>query len=544
MTGQDLATIDAAVKAALARDDVAEAIHLALDALDRDMVTPLFLNLAAHDHEQKGRYREALSLLDMALMLNPRDPFVLGARGDCLSKSGRVAEALAAYEAAIAIWPEFPRGHHGRGLALSVLGDADGAQVAQTRAAALDPSFPDPLGALAALCLQAGDLMAARNYAMQALSLDSGQPTAALTLAMIDLREGRDADAAKGARVLLAKANLSLLHEASAQRLLADALDALEDPQGAIEAYQAANLALRRVYVADAQAAGLEFGVELADRLISFVQEAKAKPWTPVLGDDSAKSPPRVHVFLLGFPRSGTTLLEQVLASHPDVVALEERPTLDPVLDDFFGDTAALDRLMAMDHAVANRQRTDYWRRVAEFGIHAEGKVFIDKVPLNTLYQPLIAKLFPDARIILAQRDPRDVVVSCFRRRFQPNRLVIEYTDLTRTAQFYDRVMQVAELYRAWLPLPVHVHRHESLIDAFDTETQALCAFLDLDWRASMRDFVLTAERRDIRTPSADQVRRGIYREGMGQWRRYREALTEVLPILQPWVEQFGYDAV
>ncbi len=517
----------------------------AVDVADRAIAaganTPLLLNLCAHGLQLAGRYVEAIERIGQALRTAPNDPFLLNTLGGACSKSGRPRDALEAFDAAIAARPDFAPAHHGRGLALSALGERVAARTAQHVATRLDPRFAEPLGALAAMAVEDEDPADARSYALRALALDPHQPAASLSLASLDLRDGAFERVTARARSLLAHGNLTLLHEGAAQRLLADALDGLARPAEAMTAYLAANAAFRRVHMTGVEAAGLELGVELCERLLQWFTAAAAEWAAPPASREAAGGGARRHVFLVGFPRSGTTLLQQVLASHPEVVSLEERPTLDPVLTTYFSDDAALRRLETLDGDAAARERTDYWQRVARFGVDPAGKVFVDKMPLDTIYLPLIAKLFPDATVILALRDPRDVVLSCFRRRFRPNTLVVEFTDLARTARFYDGVMRLAALYTERLPLPVHLHRHESLIEDFDGETRRLCGFLDLPWQEALRNFAETARRRPILTPSASQVRRGLNRDGMGHWRAYRNELDAIRPIIQPWVVAYGY---
>jgi hypothetical protein len=240
--------------------------------------------------------------------------------------------------------------------------------------------------------------------------------------------------------------------------------------------------------------------------------------------------------------RSGTTLLEQVLASHPHVVALEEQPLLRAMGPPFFKDAAGLDRLSRLSAEEADALRADYWRRVRGFGAEPAGRVFVDKNPLDAIWLPLVAKLFPGAKVLFARRDPRDVVISSFRHQFAVNALTCAFTGLERTAEFYGEVMRLAEVYATRLSIDTYIHRHEDLVNDFDTEVRAICAFLGLEWTDAMRDFAETAKRRDIRTPSADQVRRGLSRDGLGRWRRFGPAVDPIMPILDPWVQAFGYN--
>ena len=188
------------------------------------------------------------------------------------------------------------------------------------------------------------------------------------------------------------------------------------------------------------------------------------------------------------------------------------------------------------------RYRTLYWRNVArEAGEAPAGRVVVDQTPLNTIHLPLIARLFPGAIIVFALRDPRDVVLSCFRRLFALNRYVYEFLSLSRTAQFYDATMQIAELAREKLPLNFHHLRNEDLVADFETRTRALCAAIGLDWDPAMAGFAGDSRARAVATPSATQIARGISAEGIGKWRHYEKEMAKVLPPLQPWVRRFGY---
>jgi Flp pilus assembly protein TadD len=518
--------------------DVPAAVRLAQQAHAEGLEHPSVLNLVAYQLELDGKLDEALALLHRAFELDRSDHFILNSIGVIHAKAERPFEALRAFDAALAIDPDMAPAHNGRGLALQALGDVEAALLAHKRAASLAPDFADPLGALAAVAAERKEWAEARTLAEKALALDPGQPAAAMAMATIELNDGEAAAAEARMRKLIAAGGLAPLNLAGAYNIQADALEALDQPQEAMAAYIAANDQTRAIQVA--ALTGAELGVDMAHRLIDYFGKASAEDWRPI--PESEQPGGEIgHVFLVGFARSGTTLLEQVLASHAKFVALEEKHTVDDAILEFFPNAESLDRLAALDEAGAKHWRDLYWANVRRFGVEPEGKVFVDKLPLHTVYLPVIGKLFPRAKILLARRDPRDVVVSCFRRRFRPNPLVVEFTDLQRTAELYASAMRLADIYRPLLAQPVHVHRHEDLVEDLDAETQAICDFIGVEWDENMRNFVETANKRDIRTPSAQQVRRGLYREGMGQWRRYGATIDPIKPILAPIVEAFGY---
>jgi hypothetical protein len=271
-------------------------------------------------------------------------------------------------------------------------------------------------------------------------------------------------------------------------------------------------------------------------RLAEYFRHADANAWR-------GTAPPgeRTHVFLVGFPRSGTTLLGQVLASHPDVQTMEERTCLMDSAAEFFGSDSGLDRLAGLSEAELEAWRARYWQRVAESGMVPSRPVFVDKMPLNAVFLPLIARLFPHARILIALRDPRDVVLSCFRRRFAMNAGMYEFTRLDSTAAYYGAVMRLMKVYSEKLALQTFDARHEALVGDFAGEGQRLCAFLGLDYRHEMTGFSKRARTQNIDTPSSAQVARGLSEAGVAQWRRYARELEPVLPMLAPFVAQFGY---
>ena len=122
------------------------------------------------------------------------------------------------------------------------------------------------------------------------------------------------------------------------------------------------------------------------------------------------------------------------------------------------------------------------------------------------------------------------------------NESMYQLLTLDGAAAYYDAVMRLSEVYREVLNLPRHEVRYESLVEDFETTVRAACDFIGLEWDASMLEFAARARTRGISTPSAAQVARGLNREGQGAWRRYRDQMAPVLPLLEPWVERFGYE--
>jgi tetratricopeptide (TPR) repeat protein len=429
--------------------------------------------------------------------------------------------------------------YHLAGLALELMGDDTAALASYGHAIALNPGAAAPFGAMALLSLGMRDEAGAQACAHKALELDPAEPAASLTLARLEIQHGKAQDAV--ARLISRRPLTAPTQEAMAHRALGDALDAMGRPGEAFAEYATSAAVFRRQFAAACAGPQPLAGLDLCRALAYGYRGADDDLWRPVAaGEDGGAAG---HVFVVGFPRSGTTLLEQVLAGHPNVVALEEQATLTPAIDAYLDPSQGIGALADMDEATAEHWRQDYWRRVRGCGVDPADKVFIDKQPFYTLWLPLIGKLFPDARIIVVRRDPRDVVFSCFRRPFRMTPVTYELMDLERGAALYAEAMDILQTFIERSASPYLIYRHEDLVADFDITARSLCGFLGLEWRESMRDFAATAARRDIRTPSAHQVTRGLNRDGIGAWRAYAGPMAPVLPILTRLAETYGYEA-
>jgi hypothetical protein len=154
---------------------------------------------------------------------------------------------------------------------------------------------------------------------------------------------------------------------------------------------------------------------------------------------------------------------------------------------------------------------------------------------------PAIARIFPDAKVIVALRDPRDAVLSAFQQRFGMNPAMAQMLELESAARYYDAAMTLLERCREKLPLSFHQVRYEDVVADLEGAAQGLAAFLGVPFEPAMLDFGATARRRDITTPSARQVVEPLYTRSVGRWRAYAQHLAPVLPILAPWAQRLGY---
>lgn len=528
----DLADIVAAV----AREDRPAAASLAKAALGRGLEHPLVLVLVAEALETEGDPSQAAALLQKAAALAPDGLEVWRRLGRLLAAQGMQTEAAAAFDQALAIAPTALPILLDAGVASFRSGDLKTAEDRYRRAAELAPHEAEPLAALAAIAARKGDVAQARVQAERALRLQPDSISAHMAIGRADLSDGAADRAEVRMSELLGRSDLNHDSRVGALDLRAEALDRLDRAADAFADYTARNSILERLH---APRMANERRIDQARRLNAYFARAPAQPWRRPAGrDEEGARAARGHVFLLGFPRSGTTLLEKALAGHSDVVTLDEVDHLieiaDPLLDE-------VEDLARLSPEAADAHRQVYWRGVREtVGESLPGKVVVDKMPLHTAALPVIAKLFPDARILFAVRDPRDVALSCFRRRFQINAAMFEFLTLDGAARYYDQVMALAKIYRGLLPLAVHEVRYESMVADFDQQMRRVLGFIGLDWDQNVAGFAERAAAAP-RTPSGPQLARGLNTDGVAQWRRYERQMAPVAGLLEPWASHFGY---
>ena len=519
--------------------DWPRAAAIAERALAEGFEHPLLLNVAATRLEHDGKFEDSLRLLERAVAIAPRDVPARNALALCLQRLNRPADALVQVDELLRQHPQLAFAHASKGNALIALGALGRAKLSHLRALELEPGNLAALASLASIASHRGEHAEARTWAEQVLARVPGFPDAVLSLAAAELADGATAKAETLVRGVLADPRVAASDKTRANGLLGDVLDAAGRYPEAFDAYRACNEALRHAH----QRWASEPSVLAYARSLTAAMTATAPhDWSGGGAVVRTDATAREHVFVLGFPRSGTTLLEVVLDRHPLVVSLEEHELLVDGVHRFMREPLDLAALARADERELDELRAAYWQHVREAHVDVAGKVFVDKHPLNTLKLPLIGRLFPRAKVLFACRDPRDVVLSCFRRRFMMNAAMFQLLTLAGGAAFYDAVMEFAECARPRLGLDWRIVRYETLVDAFAGETRDICEFIGLEWVAEMGEFARHAQLREHATPSTAQLASGLNRSGVEHWRHYADALRPILAVLAPWAAHFGYD--
>jgi tetratricopeptide (TPR) repeat protein len=513
--------------------DFAKAVANAQAAIAAGSRDPYDYNVLAWYSAQQGDVAEAFARFKKALELAPDDPFTLINMASLFRQQGQLRDAVLHCDAAIRSNPQYCEAWLERGFVLAAGGSMAAAQTCYENVLTLDPDNPVAHGALAAIYARDGDAAQGRAHAERALMLDPANLQAASALARIQIEAKQFADAKALLETVLSKASEASEDRSIAYTLTGDAQDRLGEADFAFASYQLANNDFIALHAA--KFTGQPPHRHFIDRIAADIQPVTVGCVEPV-----ANAAVR-HIFLMGYPRSGTTLVENILASLPDVIALEERPTLSRADRDFLAMPDGLQKFAMLEDVDLQSYRQAYWDYVNQSSGDVRQSTFVDMDPFKATRLPLIARLFPDSRILIMRRDPRDVVWSCFRTNFALSNAAMEFTTLESTAHHYAAMMSLIDTAVAELPLNIHIVDYQKLVTDFDETTRAMCDFCQLPWSETLRSFDATAKKRGVSTASAGQVRKGLY-DGTRQWERYHEFLIPVMPILQPWIGKYGFE--
>lgn len=529
---------------------------------------PQQLALSALRAWGQGEFDRAHGLARRAIALAPDEPNARQVLGAIAMSAGSVEEAAEHFRVADHAAPNQPQILNMLAKALQSLGDLSGARASYARAGALglaeawrglgklEAKHGDPKAAIEALERAAlvapknatiladlaqalenrHDLDRAMSLAEASVQIDPKSEIALLTIAQIHMRRGSYGDVRAAVETVL-QSN-SATNRALAIGLAGESYDREGRSDEAFAAFTAANQILLARHRAMRLATASPFHPTNLSRLLRSVAEGQPQAW---VGPTHFEQP--APVFLVGFPRSGTTLLDQILSSHSEIVCLDETEILAETIADLLAASEAPPRWMSLSENEILERRGKYFKRAVEaLRAPIRRRVFIDKLPLNLLFLPLVARIFPDARIIFALRDPRDVVLSCYQQRFSVNASMVWLLEFSDAARYYDLAMSLFMASKHRFRLACAEVRYERLVVNLESVARELTAFLGLDFEPTMLDYAATARRRSINTPSLRQVVQPLYTRSVGRWRSYSRHFAPIAAWLDPWVQRFGYE--
>jgi len=487
----------------------------------------------------------AIEALSAVILRAPRRVDLVQRRIELLLDLGALGALVRAVDEALARFPKHPELRVLASQTCFHRSDMDGAVAHLDVALSLDPGHVRARTARASYRLMARDYVGARQDADLVLSRQPSEPSALEVRARASLAEGDPAAARADLDLALAQVHtLPPELQGSAHLRRGAAREALGDYAGAFDDYtegQRLMATVRRFRVVDAD--GYLDGVrQRLDDLSphgALVAAAATWPAEPASGAPLRDAPP---VFVFGFPRSGTTLLERILGGHPKLVPTDESNLLGHVV-------GAVDRRFQRRaaHLLTDAEvlvlRGVFERQARKHGADPDlGLRAIDKLPLNFVHIALVRRVFPDAPVLFVVRDPRDCVWSSFVQAFSPNAAMVRTTSLSGTAELYQRTLQVWLRAKESLPgLRPSEIRYDDVVADVEAGARQLCEAAGVPWDPAVLAYRSGLSGQFVRTPSAAAVARPVSSSRVGRWERFRSGMDPILPVLAPYVAHFGY---
>jgi len=318
--------------------------------------------------------------------------------------------------------------------------------------------------------------------------------------------------------------------------ILAKCYDQISDFENAFKNFKLNNTLVQQYY---GQRIDENDFIKYLNQRLNFFENFKISRWKnyPI----KSKFNP---VLLIGFPRSGTTLLDSILRTNNAIEVLEEKPTIKKFLIHLEKKTNNdLSQLDDLSENFIEEIQNFYLKERLKFQNNKASEIVVDKMPLNLIHIGEILRFFPDAKFIFALRHPYDSVLSCFMQQFTLNPAMKNFLSIERSAYLYDQVMQLWKIYEKTFSLNIHFIKYEETIKNFETSTKEIFKFLNLKWNSETKNFYNIAKNRtDISTPSYNQVTSPLYEKSINRWRNYELEFKNAKKYLDKWVNDFKYE--
>lgn len=533
----------------LGRDD--EAFKHASKAIRLDPRLPQAYNNLGNIYNSASQLKKAKDSYAKALQLGFDDPKVLVNLADVSVRLDEILEARSFLERAVSRFPDFSPAHTNLGVVLMQLGEKEAAVSEFSKASSLDPKDPEPLAGLASLHIQQRELDEAEAAARRALAIRPVHTGALLSLARTLVKKGEPLEARALlsdalARLAVADDTASLLGRSQLGFELGAVCDRLKEYDEAFTAYEEAN---RLKSLAEGRRYDGRADKSYHDHIRQAYSE---KAWCErlrglqVTNRDAGPKP----IFILGFPRSGTSLLEQMLGAHPLVQPLGELTGILKIANGeaaakLFGKKMDSMALLKLSDAKLKRRlaelRDYYLQHAAQApGFDASIPWFTDKMPHNSVHVGLIRLLFPDSPVIRVVRHPLDCCLSAYFANFSHGHA---YTSsYAETLGHFRNVMETFDAFSNFAPEGIAQVKYEELVDDPEKELRRLLEIAGLPWA----DACLRQEesQRVVRTASYDQVRSGVHKGSVFRYQNYLERIKEDIPVVADVIVRLGYPAV
>ncbi|MBO21881.1 MAG: hypothetical protein CMM26_05840 [Rhodospirillaceae bacterium] len=520
-----------------ARDHLERALRLAPDhVLAKRNLASALIELEA--------FEQALEILRPLVNAKPRSVELLQLAALALSASGQYTRAKPAVERILEIEPENIVAINMLSDIASRMGDGDLALEQTRRAAELTPDSAHAAARLAHILERMSKLEEASDWIDRALDLEPANALARVTAARIARRSGDTGSAL----ALLEQIDTAAESDWLAANILFErgqTEEALERHDAAFATFEAAHATRAKTY--EARRRDAESHAATQQALLDIFKAKDVRQMIAAWATDVPADGLATPSFLVGYPRSGTTLVERLLDAHEGVTATPELPMVNAMRNALDaaapGGVAYPQSLARIGTEEIRKMRALYWGLLHDTHIEEVGdRQVVDKHPLNLDHLGLIARTFTGAKVLVALRDPRDVCVSCFTTDFFPNNVTIRFHSLAETARAYAATMRLWMRYRDILPLEFHTYRYEDLARNPREELGRIVDFFGLDWHDALLESADRNVGHYVTTPSYTGVTERVNTRAVGRWRGYAGQLEPVIPLLEPFIEAFGYD--
>lgn len=518
-----------------------QAQKLAKKVLRADPRNADALNILGNALADAGHFEDAGKYLERAISIQA----TAGRYNDlgiALSGSGKYQDALKAYAQSLSISPNESVVLNNTGLAQFELGQTEDAIGSYRRAIINEPTNPFIRYNLFDALERRNRMEDLETALDDAVSVVGLHPQFALAKASLLKKHKKYQEAADALTSVQQDQHGNMILDPKFWRkrihMLGDLYDRLGKSTQAMAAFQESN----RLIDQHERPSGVNKNDYLAriDMLKAFFDAADPAQWPTLSPDDGFADP----TFLVGFPRSGTTLLDVILRGHPCIATLEEYPLISAAVTALHecteGEPKAIETMSSDD--LTRIRRAYFEERSKHLNEEDKGKpIIIDKLPLNLIEAGFIQRIFPNAKFILALRHPCDSVLSCYMHTFRLNSAMANFLTLADAAHLYDEAFSTWQIYQDKMPISAFNVRYEDIVADLEGTIRPLISFLGLDWDDGVLDHTSTARKTRIDTPSYNQVVEPIYNRADGRWTKYAAAFEPILPKLAPWIEKHGY---
>lgn len=491
---------------------------------------------------KRQEYQQTIEILERAARLDPANVSIQLDLGRAYGLRYNYSEAERCLEKAVRVAVRKVEALTEAGRRCQEFGSYEMAKRYFERAAQENDASADVFVTLAELNERHARLEEATQLTERALKLDAANPSARLVRARLDRLSGRLVEAEGRVRALLNSGEGDPWLRARGWYELGEILDRLARYDEAMEAFLEAKALVRPA--ASNHAATLHRIQARVREMEESITPGALERWAAAA---EALQPLQRFAILCGHPRSGTTLLEQLLDSHPGVMTAEETHILHdeaylPLSRGFPPEASVLEVLESAPISRLQQSRENYFRFTELFlGKQIGDRVLVDKNPALNVLVPAAARIFPEAKFLIALRDPRDVCLSCFMQPLSPNPVSSAYLSLEGTVTQY---LSVMGFWRALLPRlrnPFLEVRYEELVDDLEGVARRALGFLGVAWDDRVMRFDEHARSKPLRSPSYAEVSKPVTKRAVGRWQNYRRHLEPYLTRLEPMLKTLGY---